>query len=232
MTVGAFPGTVFNRRMTARTMINPMDKCTVFSIFPKLIDETKVTISPGRFIIEPGTYENPTHLVVGPSSWWREIDEEQPLLEIPNSSIQVAEALVRDYCNGMLAYDKETMSAGLFFIMGEMTPKELKAQRSDLLIRAKQKQDNWYKALVKMADVLWAKSNGNPIVISDEMRLGARALNLIEKDWMKDFTMMQNVKCVACGQPKDPLYPVCPNCHAITDMKKATELGIQFAKLG
>lgn len=226
------PGLLYNRRMTQRMPTNPMDRCTVVSIFPKDIDEHKVTLSPGRFMIPAGTFENPSVLVVGSSSWWRELDEEQPLLEIPNSSLQVAESIVKDYCNGMLAYDKATMSAGLFFTPGVFTAKTIKSEHPELLMEAKVKQDRWYTALVKMADILWAKSNGNPIVISDEMRLAARSTGLTQKDWMKDFTMMQNVKCIACGQPKDPQFPVCPHCHAINDMKKAEELGIVFAKMG
>src|SRR6266576_4523463 len=92
---------LFNRKLI-RAMKNPMDKCTIVSIFPKVIDEVKYTIEPGRFHIEPGTFEKPSILVVGSSSWWREIDVEQPMLEIPNSSIQIAESVIKDYCNGLL----------------------------------------------------------------------------------------------------------------------------------
>lgn len=226
------PGLLAMRRMPTRMPNNPMDRCTVFSIFPKDIDEVKVTITPGRFRIDAGTYENPSSLIVGPSSWFREIDEDSPLIEIPNSSIQIAEAIVKDYCNGMVAYDKATMSAGLFFIPGEWDKKRLVKEKPELLMLAKQRQDRWYGALVKLADALWAKSNGNPIVITDEMRLAARSLNLTEKDWMKDFAMMQRTKCVACGMPRDENFPVCPNCKAVVNIEQAAALGIQFAKLG
>ncbi len=69
-----------NQRRTVRGPVNPFDKATVISILPKLVHETKPTIQPGIFDILPGNIEYPQLLVVGPSSWWREIDENQPLM--------------------------------------------------------------------------------------------------------------------------------------------------------
>src|SRR5215467_8121847 len=90
------------RRQTIPAPRNPLDKCTVVNISPKHIKENKPTIQPGTFELKPGTYELPTILVIGSSSWWREIDYEQPLLEIPQSSIVVANSIVVDYCSGLL----------------------------------------------------------------------------------------------------------------------------------
>jgi hypothetical protein len=219
-----------NHKRTIRATPNPMDKATVFSIFPKEIIENKVTIQPGRFVIPAGTSEKPSSLIVGPSSWWREVDEEQPLLEIPNSAMQVADSLVKDYCNGMLAYDSSSRNPGLFYIPGSITVDQLKKEHSQVLVNAITRQKNWYAALVEIADTFWARSNGNPITISQEMRMAATALNFKNKDWMRDFTMMEQVRCVACGQSRNPEYPVCPHCHAVVDRKKAEELGILFAQ--
>lgn len=233
--VGSFPGLGDVNRRTIRAPVNPMDKTTVVSIFPKLIDERKHTIQPGRFVIAPGNYENPSILVVGPSSWWREIDYQQPLLEIPNGSVQVADSIVKDYCNGLLACDLGTSMPGLFYIPGEFTIVKLK---TDPLIKenfqgyldvAAGKQRNWYTELVKMADSLWARTNGSPLCISDDMRLAARELNLTGKDWMKDFTMLQQIRCAACGSPRNPLYPVCPSCKAI-DQTNPLAKTLKFAE--
>jgi len=83
--------------------------------------------------------------------------------------------------------------------------------------------------LVKLADSLWARSNGNPLAISDSMRTAAKELNL-EKDWMKDFRMVETVRCKACGSLLNPMFPVCPTCKAINDPAKAKELGLTFAQ--
>src|SRR5215471_18977435 len=197
--VGEFPGINSLKRRTIRGPINPLDKSTVVSIYPKSVHEKKCTIQPGEFHIEPGTYDKPSILVVGPSSWWRDIDEDQPLLEIPVSSIQIADSVVRDYCNGILACDMAESMPGLFYIPGAKTDdkgnpntiatldwiqKEYKSQ----LMAADKRQKTWYSVLIKLADSLWARSNGNPLAISDDMRMAARELNLSQiKDWMKDF---------------------------------------------
>ena len=218
------------KRRTIRAPVNPLDKSTIVSIFPKRIEERKYTIQPGLFVIQPGTYESPATLVVGPSSWWKEIDENQPLLEIPHSSIVVADSIVKDYCNGLIACDMADNMPGLFFIPGEISIGEIKKIHKDKLDAAEQRQKNWYAALVRMADALWSRSNGNPLVVSEEAKMAARSLNLLNKEWLKDSQTMDLVRCVACGNLKNPQYPVCSNCKAISDSVKAKELGLVFAQ--
>lgn len=230
MAIGQFPLLSDIKRRTIRAPVNPLDKSTVVSVFPKHIIERKVTIQPGVFEIQPGTYERPAILVVGPSSWWKDIDENQPLLEIPHSSIQIADSIVRDYCNGLVACDMADNMPGLFFIPGEWTVEKLFKEKQGELELAKRKQKNWYTALVRMADALWSRSAGNPLAVSDDMKMAARDLNLIGKEWLKDSQIMDLVRCQACGALKNPLYPICSNCKAITDKKKAEELGLVFVK--
>jgi uncharacterized OB-fold protein len=81
-----------------------------------------------------------------------------------------------------------------------------------------------------MADALWSRSNGNPLTISDEMKLAARELNLVNKEWLKDSQTMELVRCKACGSLKNPLYPICANCKSIDNPDKAKELGLVFAQ--
>lgn len=209
-----FPGMRDLRRRTVRQPVNILDKATVVSIFPKDIVEIKHTIEPGRFHISTGSYEHPAVLVVGPSSWWREIDEEQPLLEIPVSSIQIADSVVRDYCNGILASNMGDMMPGLFYVPGAHDVDSIKKNFKPTLDIALVKQKRFYTELIKLADALWARSQGNPLAISDDMRLAARELNLSgTKDWMKDFTMISMVRCKACGSLKNPEFPICATCH-------------------
>jgi len=203
-----------NRRMI-RSSKNPMDRCTIVSIFPKSIHEVKHTIEPGVFNILAGTYENPSILVVGPSSWWREIDLDQPMLEIPVSSIAIANSVIQDYSNGMLGCDMSSAMPGLFFVMGEKKVSEIKTEYKAKLEETKAKQDNWFKVLVRLADSLWARTNGNPLVIADEMRLAAVNLNMNDKPWLRDFKTVEMQPCKACGGLKNPMYPVCPSCKNV-----------------
>ena len=212
--IGEFSNVFLNRRLI-RSPKNPMDRCTVVSIFPKEIHEVKYTIEPGTFDMQPGTFEDPAILIVGSSSWWKDIDVEQPLLEIPVGSVVIANSVVNDYCNGMVGCNMADAMPGLFFVMGEITVKKLKEDYATRLNEARIKQDNWYKILVKLADSLWARANGNPLTITDDMRLAARSLNYNDKAWLKDYQISELVRCYACGGMRNPLYPVCPACKAI-----------------
>lgn len=217
-----------NKR-TIRAPVNPLDKSTVVNIMPRAIHETKHTIQPGVFDIPAGSLDRPAILVVGPSSWWRDVDEDQPLLEIPVSSIQIANSIVKDFCSGILACNMSTAMPGLFFFQGVITAKDLRDKFPHALEDANIKQLNWYSALIKLADALWARSNGNPLTISDDMRMAARELNLQStKDWMKDYKMIEMVRCFACGAMKNPLFPVCATCRAI-DQKHDLAKEIKFA---
>ena len=228
--VGEFPGLELHRRQF-RAPVNPLDKSTVVSILPKFIREFKATIFPGTFELEPGSYDKPSILVISSSSWWKDVGEDQPLLEIPQSSIQVADSIVNDYCNSCLGSDMVDSIPGLFFVPGAITVKDLREPKlKPHLDRAKARQDNWYRILVKLADAFWARTNGNPLAISDDMRLAARELGIKDKDWLKDYQQEGNERCPACGTFRNPNYPVCANCHAVLDMKKVQELGIKFAE--
>ena len=228
--VGSFPGLANPFRRAIRAEVNPLDKSTIISIYPREVDEVKHTIQPGRFIIPPGSYEKPSLLVVGPSSWWRDIDEDQPLLEIPVSSIQIADSVVKDYCNGLLACNMSDVMPGLFYIPGVVTEQELRTKHKIKLDYAQMNQKRWYQALVKLADSLWSRSNGNPLAISDDMRLAARELGLGTKEWLQDFQATEVIRCVACGAMRNPAYPVCGVCHAIVDIEAAKKLNLQFVQ--
>ncbi len=237
------------KRAAIRSPVNPMDRSTIVSIFPVKIDEIKHTIFPGRFVIEPGTYEVPAILVVGSSSWWKESDPDQPLLEVPQGSTQVADSVVIDYSNGLYCCDMGEKRPGLFWIPGglglEKGPdglpsgdvdqvdivkarQELKESYQHLIDLALQKQRNWYEELVKQADAMWARSDHNPRCISGFMRIAADDLGL-DKDWARDAVTMLKEKCPACGELRDANFPICQFCHTIVDMDTYKELGLEQA---
>jgi hypothetical protein len=228
MQVGEFPGMQQTNRRTIRAPVNPLDKSTVISILPKQIDERKLTIQPGLFSIPPGSIEKPAILVVGSSSWWREVDIDQPLLEIPVSSIQVADSIVKDYCNGLLACNMADMMPGIFYVPGEITIERLKKEHLPLLIKAQATQRKWYAELIRIADILWARTNGNPLSISDDARLACKELNISNKPWLGDLQAMELIRCIACGALRNPAFPICGACKAIADPAKAKELGLTF----
>ena len=230
MPVGEFPGLAQTNRRTVRAPVNPMDKSTVVSILPKTVAARYATIQPGFFDLAPGTFENPSVLVVGPSSWWRDVDENQPLLEIPVSSIQIADSIVRDYANGLLACNMADQMPGLFYVPGDYTVERLKKEHVPLLTKAVAAQKKWFLELIRIADILWARSNGNPLSIQDDARLACRELNITAKPWLGDLQTAELVRCVACGALRNQMFPICQTCKAIADPVRAKELGLTFAQ--
>ncbi len=221
------------KRMTIRAPVNPLDVTSIISIFPKnMPPEIKHTIQPGRFQLPFGRLDTPGILEVGPSSWWKETDEGQPLLEIPHSSIVVAHSIVRDWMVGLLACDMGDKRPGIFYIPGKVTLADLKikVEYKALLEQAHVRQRNWFTELVKIADVLWARTSGNPLTISDDMKLAATELSMKDKPWLKDAQIIAMVNCKACGALRNPMYPVCQSCKSVDDPEKAKELGLVFAK--
>ena len=218
------------RRRVVRAPVNPLDKSTIVSIFPKPIKESKPTIQPGVFEIKAGSFEKPELLIVGTSSWWREIDDDQPLLEIPISSVQIADSFVKDYCNGILACNMGDTMPGIFYVPGALDLLTIRRDYSPLLTKAQATQKKWFAELVKMGDSLWSRTNGNPLAIDDTMRLGTEYLGLKDKPWMRDFATLELKNCPACGFLRNSNFPICSNCHVVIDAKAFAELNINFAK--
>ena len=221
----------FKRNRQVRGPKNPMDKSTVFSIFPRKIVEKKITLEDPEYVLEPGHPDTPTRLQVGPSSWWREIDPTQPLLEIPVSSVQIAESVVRDYINGIIMCDMGETRPGLFFLPGDVSLTELKSKHIDVLVLATKRQENWFRAVIKLADSMWARTNGNPLAIDDNCRLAAKMLKVEDRPWLMDYKL-ENVQisaCPACGHLRNSSYPVCQNCKTVIDQEKFQKLGLKFA---
>lgn len=213
------------RNPVSRMPKNPIDKSTIVSVFPQEINERKYTIEPGIFKIPAGRLDNPAILIVGSSSWWSYSGENRPTLEIPVSSVAIADSLIRD-----LQFDFSSVDAGpgLFFVPGELNLIDVKVRYKEALEDANNKQRIWFMNLTKIADSLWARANGNPLCISDQMRLAARELNLNDKPWLKDYQTVELEKCFACGSLKNPLYPVCQTCRAI-DPRSEIAKEIKFA---
>src|SRR5712691_11663077 len=215
---------------------NPLDKSTIVSVYPKIVESVNRTLFPGRFIVPAANDNDFEILVVGSASWFKEMEEGQPYLEISTSSIQVASSVIIDYMNGLVGCDMGGSMPGLFFIPGEFTKVTIltyidgKGKNfKTMLEEARAKQKNYFMELVKIADVDWARTNGNPRAISDDSRLAANKLNL-QKTWLQNFEAAQLINCRACGHLINPNYPVCSNCKNVINEARAKELGLVFAK--
>lgn len=225
-----------NNMRVIRRPENPLDKCTIVSVYPEKVVEDKPTTFPGKFIIPAAPRDGFSLLVVGGSSWFKELEEGQPHLEINSSSIIVAESIIKDYCNGLFGYNGEGAMPGLFFIPGDWDEKtirgyvDIKTKETfiQLLEKARQKQKNWWNIIVEKTDILWLQTSGNPRSVSKDARIAADHLGYT-KAWMKDLRTFKQENCKFCGTMINPDFPICPNCKNILDHEKAKVLGLAGA---
>lgn len=219
-------GILLGDRQINRLPKNDLDFCTVVNIFPKEIVEEKLTLEPPTYIIPRGTYKEPGLLKVFSASYWREMQENQPLIEIPVSSVVVAQSLVQDYSNGMIGFAPE-QKPGLFFVKGDFN--KTKEEHKIELDKANARQRKWYEFLVNQADKLYAQSNGNPLTIAEDMKLAAQELNITERDWLRTQQTLEMVRCKACDNLNRASVIICPNCKVVLDAERFAKLGLKFA---
>lgn len=215
--------------MPKKAPINPLDLSTVFSIYPKEIKDYKVTLDPPNVYIPQAFPDKPVRLLVKPASWWKDIDPDQPLLEIPQSTIVIAQAIVRDYCNGMLECDMGEKMPGLFYLPGDISVEELKGKHKPIYDQAIKRQENWFRSLIRLGDIMWSRSRGNPLAIPDDSVIAARMMNVKDKAWTQDMKREDFTPCPACGEMRNANFPICNSCKVVVDTKKFQEMGLKFA---
>lgn len=209
---------------------NPLDKTTIVSVFPREITVRNHTLQPGAWTLPAGKEDVPSLTIVGPSSWWRDIDPEQPLLEIPTSSVQIADSIVKDWCNGLIECDMAEKMPGLFYVPGIIDSTKLHSEYKPFLHKAIVSQRKWYESLIAMADTDWARSNGSPNVISELSRMAAQELN-VSRDWTVRTSYSEMVRCQACGAMRNPSYPICMSCKAVDPEHPLVKAGkLKFAQ--
>lgn len=208
---------------------NPLDISTIISIYPQGFTEKKAMM-PEWYHVPKGSYDEPGFLVVAGASSWREMMDTKQVIEIPISSVSVAESVIRDWMIGILEVQMGQQQPGVFFLPGEWDQEKLRSNidAMNVLNKARELQNRWFLALINMADALWARSGGNPLVVSDLMRVAAGLMQM-DKPWLKNFQAVRMTPCPACGVMVMPGFPVCANCKTVIDPTKYASIGLQQA---
>lgn len=219
---------------------NPIDVTTIVSVLPKPILENRPMMQPPTFLIPAAPEGEFSILVVNSGVWLKEIELDN-FQEMYIPSAILAKSIIEDSTFSMLGASP-TIGPGVFMIPGKFTIGELRKDPvivldpdhpetarkfSTYLKDAYERQRRWYNEIITQTDSLWARSNGNPLVVSDDARLAAKELK-VSRDWMQNFSAIEKEACKACGNLVNPSYPVCPNCKTIINEAKAKELGLKF----
>lgn len=226
-------GLVAPHKRMHRKPINPYDRSTIISVFGREVIENKHTIFPGRFVVAPGTAENPSLTVIEPTSWFREVEEGMQALEVQVNAHELASSIVNDYCIGFPKCVMGSAQPGLFCIPGKYDNVTIQkyidedgSTYAGLLNKAITRQRTWFQELVRMADIDWARTQGNPLSISDLSKMAAKELGYTNKPWLQEFLAISLYPCPSCGVMGNPTFPKCASCGYIVNRERAIELGM------
>jgi hypothetical protein len=132
-------------------------------------------------------------------------------LPLPISAREIAE----DLCREINSDAGERSFLGVFVCAGN-APTEAE------LCGAREKLDEFYRALVAAADREWERSHSF-IFINDLQRRAAAHLGL-DKEWY--YQVRETADCPGCGTRVKPGVAKCKACGAVLDREKALALGL------
>lgn len=200
---------------------------TIVSIFMRPIDLVNVGISPRTINIPACTNEDEPvlHKIEEARASRYILDGDSAL--IPVLAYKFASSIVEDFMRSMLEVNTGSNSMpGIIALEQEVKSLyELKAKYPLILAQLKLQQLNWKQAMVRKADIDWARVK-NPALINGMQIQIARNLKL-NKDWAKEFSSELYVECPACYGRINSKATICMHCKTsltvpvLAEVKKA-----------
>jgi hypothetical protein len=135
-------------------------------------------------------------------------------LPLPISAREIAE----DLCREINSDAGERSFLGVFVCAGN-------APTDAEFLAAREKLDEFYRALVASADREWERSHSF-LFINDLQRRAAAHLGL-DKEWY--YQVRETAECPGCGTRVKPGVAKCKACGAVLDREKALALGLMQA---
>ena len=196
--------------------------CTICSLVPFAIqDPYKPGLHPGSFPMSPSDGKPILTIIKGVTRAQFNENYQQISIGVPDET--VAASVVDDYILGQ-SYTSDKERPALFWVNGEWSPVDFEKNFAKEIETAKQKQINWFKRLVTIADDEWQRWHQHKF-ITDLARTAAKELNM-KREWLDDATDM-TMKCPACQTYVSQHAAVCFACKCILDQKKYEKF--QFA---
>lgn len=196
-------------------------QATVISIFPLEINEPKPGLYPGYFVIPAAPLGDFTFLVVGGALYFQETKNEQKTQVVTPCDV-LAESIVHDFQSSHIGRVPGEAEPGIFWVNGGYESRaEIRELYADELHLCEQKQLNWFKKLVELADDTFGRTNRHTSV-SALQRLAAQRL-AIQRPWIIRTGDSVNT-CKFC-KAETPYGAIkCPNCREILDITAYREM--------
>lgn len=199
-----------------------MGNCTVVSLMPLPLMETKPQIMPGYFQIPPAKYGDLQVLQVGESIHWMDSPfHGMPAVKLTEPPKAIAKSIVNDFIEGQLGTDTDT-APGLFWVEGHWSAQEIKERYPELVANAKARQDRWFVNLIRLADDDW-EQNHQHRMISDIQRRAAKSLGMA-REWINVALDAAMLQCPMCKELVRPDAVVHASCGYILKPKEHAEM--------
>ena len=205
---------------------NPLNT-TLVSLLPYAIKELKPQIIPGYFQIPAARGDNAFQILsIGESIHWMESPYKgMPPIKMTETSKSVAKSVVNDFQEAQIAIDHDA-APGFFYIEGDHDRDEVAKHFKMELGRARERQNNWFIRLIRMAEDDWAKTHQHQ-AISDVQRYAAKYLGM-NVEWLSVTMEAMQIRCPLCSEFVRPEAIVHSACGYIL---KPTEYALMKANL-
>lgn len=192
-------------------------ECTLVSIIPTMILERKPGMVPGAFTMPPAKENDFELLLIPDCRYYIYLDGDRGSIAAYKPGEEVAESVVRDYIDSKPNVSPEA-HPGIGFVPGNYVDQKekFKKDHSDILKRLDDTQNLWFAELVKVADDEWERHRAHR-AISDEQRLAAKRLHLMDRPYLISIPDSKLVNCKGCYTQISAKAVICPNCRTILD---------------
>lgn len=200
-----------------------MQQCTVVSIAPFDILETKPSIIPSTYFI-PACKEKfkPSVLVINSAKGAVQLPAQEMTFAYLVPAEDIAKDIVGNLISSQLEYSLES-HAGIFWVDGAHASQDIPKKFPEEFKKADEVQFAWFKKLVVLADNDWAVTKSSRS-ITNIQKSAARALGL-KRDWIDvvDSTISL-MDCPFCGTKILSDVAMCYNCKQTVNQAKYNEL--------
>lgn len=202
---------------------------TICSMLPYELVESKPGLNPNEFTIKKAEKGKFT-LTIIPNNVFYLINPD-PLsdakdvrnIKVPVPSIEVAQSIIQDYINSLLAVQPPNAVPGLFAVAGDWKDyKEFALKHINEITFYRMAQTTWFQNLVAIADDFWSKTH-SPASIGDIQRDACRELGYV-RDWLNPTPSELQEKCPVCKNTVNTGALKCVSCGHIINKAEYDKL--------
>lgn len=198
---------------------------TIVSLYPFDFEEFKPGLTPNNFQIKGAPIGKFSRLVVPDAKFPVYLDGDRGSIWVTVPSLVLANSIIGDFIKAQHGYQVNHAHPGMFFVPGDISEaKLLGPEYKEHFEIANQRQFNWLKQLVFLADDDWSKFHQHRFITSVQ-RFAAKSLK-IEREWAIEVSRDDKKACPACARNIMMSAIVCEFCRTVLDKSKFDKLGL------